>query len=94
LLLNQSSGYVLAVGPDQLDLHRFERMAEDGRKALATGDPELAARMFRAALALWRGPALADVADPFAHGERARLEELRFRAVEDRIGVMPRYAQI
>lgn len=86
LLLSQSLGYRLVVGPDELDLHRFERLAEDGRKALATGDAELSARRLGAALALWHGPALADCGnESFAIAERVRLEQLRLRALEDRV---------
>src|SRR3954452_15766306 len=69
----QVPGYVLRVGPDELDLQRFERLQSEGRL------PE--------ALALWRGPALADLADQrFAQPEIARLEELRISCVEERIG--------
>jgi DNA-binding SARP family transcriptional activator len=49
-------------------------------------DRDGAADLLRQALALWRGPALAEVADePFAHAEARRLEELRLAAVEERI---------
>lgn len=69
-----------------MDAHRFQRLAAHGRNALAAGDPEQAATQLRSALALWRGPALADVgAAPFAAAQAVRLEELRVGAVEDRI---------
>ena len=49
------------------------------------GDPATAARELREALALWRGPPLADFAyEPFAQAEIARLEELRLAALEQR----------
>ncbi|CAG6393542.1 winged helix-turn-helix domain-containing protein [Streptomyces cocklensis] len=80
------AGYRLAVDPDQVDAHRFQRLGAQGREALAGGEPALAARLLREALALWRGPALADVGDaPFAAAQVVRLEELRTGAVEDRI---------
>ncbi|WP_405786079.1 MULTISPECIES: AfsR/SARP family transcriptional regulator [unclassified Streptomyces] len=80
------AGYLLAVDPDEVDAHRFQRLAAHGRNALAAGDPEQAATQLRSALALWRGPALADVgAAPFAAAQAVRLEELRVGAVEDRI---------
>jgi DNA-binding SARP family transcriptional activator/class 3 adenylate cyclase/tetratricopeptide (TPR) repeat protein len=80
------AGYELRLRPDQLDAHRFERLAGAGRAALARGDPEVAAGTLRSALALWRGPAYADVGDrPFAQAEVTRLEELRLRTLEDRI---------
>jgi DNA-binding SARP family transcriptional activator len=78
-------GYRLAVEPDAVDAHRFERLSAEGRAALAAGDPAKAATLLRDALTLWRGPALADVGDaPFAAAQVVRLEELRIGAVEDR----------
>jgi DNA-binding SARP family transcriptional activator/class 3 adenylate cyclase len=79
-------GYALRLGPDQLDVRRFERLANDGRTALGRGAVETAAATLRSALALWRGRAYADVADrPFARAEVTRLEELRLATLEDRI---------
>lgn len=78
------AGYRLAVEPEDIDAHRFERLARDGRRLLAAGQHEPAARVLREALALWRGPALADVGDaPFAPPQAARLEEARLTARED-----------
>ncbi|MGI8329131.1 BTAD domain-containing putative transcriptional regulator [Actinomadura scrupuli] len=80
------AGYRLAIDPHDVDVHRFERLAEEGRHALAAGDHVQAAGLLREALALWRGPALADVADaPFAETQAVRLEELRLAAIEDRV---------
>ncbi|GAA4973221.1 hypothetical protein GCM10023205_44560 [Yinghuangia aomiensis] len=80
------AGYTLAVEPDAVDVHRFERSAADGRTFLAAGDLVAADRHLTAALALWRGPALADAAGAaWAVGPAARLEEMRLTAVEDRI---------
>jgi predicted ATPase/DNA-binding SARP family transcriptional activator len=79
-------GYVLEIEPDQLDAHRFERLLDEGREARARGAAEEAAALLREALALWRGAALADLADePFAEVEAGRLEELRMVAVEERV---------
>ncbi|MEV1239999.1 BTAD domain-containing putative transcriptional regulator [Nonomuraea sp. NPDC049750] len=78
------AGYRLAVETEDIDAHRFERLARDGRRLLAAGQHEPAARVLKEALALWRGPALADVADaPFAPPQVARLEEARLAARED-----------
>src|SRR6266540_2010814 len=64
---------------------QFERLALAGRDELR-GDPQRARELLREALALWRGPALADVATArFAGAAVARLEELRLGAIEDRI---------
>lgn len=80
------AGYRLALPPEAVDAVRFERLAHAGREALAAGDPAGARRRLDEALALWRGPALADVADaPFATAPAHRLEELRLEATEDRV---------
>ncbi|MFG6195016.1 BTAD domain-containing putative transcriptional regulator [Nonomuraea sp. JJY05] len=75
-------GYRLLAAPDDIDAHRFLRLAEAGRDAFeGGGDPVRAAGLLREALALWRGPAVADL-DP-EHG--AFLEERRLAVLEDRI---------
>jgi DNA-binding SARP family transcriptional activator len=85
-LVSGAAGYRLRVEPDEFDLGRFERLCEDGRRALAAGSYGRAAARLRAALQEWRGPALADVAfEPFAPPEIARLEDLRAAAIEDRV---------
>lgn len=78
-------GYLLKVEPGELDSLRFEGLLRQGRGALAV-DPEQTAVLLEEALELWRGPALADLADQESlHGERTRLEELRTQAQEVRI---------
>lgn len=85
-LETRGHGYALRVEPGQLDADRFQRLLEDGRRALARGEAGSAAEKVDEALALWRGPALADFAyDSFAQREIARLEELRLNALEERI---------
>ena len=67
-----------------LDLHRFERLVTKARGA----EPPVAAETLREALALWRGPPLAEFAyEPWAQGAIGRLEELRLSALQDRIDV-------
>ena len=86
VLETRTPGYVLHVEKGQLDVWRFEHLAARGRRALGAGDPARATTSFRHALALWRGPALADVMyEPFAQAEAARLEELRLCCVEGRV---------
>ena len=81
-LSTRTPGYVLHVDSPELDLARFERLMSEASKA----DARSAAHKLRQALALWRGPALADLAyEPFAQTETARLEELRLAALEERI---------
>jgi predicted ATPase/DNA-binding SARP family transcriptional activator len=82
LVVTRPPGYVLQVDADQVDLGRFERLVAEAEEA----DPSAAAVKLREALALWRGPALADLAfESFAQPAIARLEELRLGAVEKRI---------
>jgi DNA-binding SARP family transcriptional activator len=79
-------GYVLRVEHDELDLRRFERLASDGVELLERNRADDAATVLRDALALWRGPALADVAqDGMLRAEAARLDELRLVALERRM---------
>ncbi len=79
-------GYRLVVEPAAVDLFEFIRLSAEGRAALAARDAAGAAERLRAALALWRGPPLADLAwEPFAQSEIVRLDELRLAALEDRI---------
>ncbi|MFB4314422.1 BTAD domain-containing putative transcriptional regulator [Actinomadura sp. 21ATH] len=69
LVEGRAAGYLLAVDREDVDVHRFERLAREGRP--------------REALELWRGPALAGVTAPFAAGQVARLEERRAGVAED-----------
>jgi predicted ATPase/DNA-binding SARP family transcriptional activator len=78
-------GYLIRVEPAHLDLLRFDALVERARAAGRTGDGPVAG-LLREALALWRGPALADFADePFARPVATRLEETRLWALEERI---------
>ncbi len=80
------AGYRLDVAAEQVDARRFEALAEEGRSLLAAGRADEASAVLQEALDLWRGPALADVADlEFAVGPATRLEQRRLSAVEDRL---------
>ena len=73
-IVTRAPGYLVRVEPDEFDVDRFERLAASGADGI------------REALALWRGPALADLAnEPFARADAARLDERRLAALEDRI---------
>ncbi|MBV8690211.1 MAG: AAA family ATPase [Actinobacteria bacterium] len=86
VLVTQTPGYVLRVQPDELDASRFEAAAAVGKQHLLDGDAPAASAVLRDALALWRGPALVDLADlGSALPEAARLEERRLEVTEDRI---------
>jgi DNA-binding SARP family transcriptional activator len=86
VVITTGDGYLLRPRPNQLDLHRFEQLLSDGSDALAAGDHTRALATLDEALALWRGPALADFTyESFAQAAIARLEELRAHALELRI---------
>jgi DNA-binding SARP family transcriptional activator len=88
VLTTRPPGYVLRVERDELDLHRFERLVDEGRGLLARGLAAEASERLGDALALWRGPALADFAyESFAQAAVARLEEIRLAAVGVRIEI-------
>ena len=82
LLVTRAPGYALVIDPEQIDLKRFERFVSAAQRT----QPSAAAALLREALALWRGPPLADFAyESFAQPEIARLEEARMGALEQRI---------
>ena len=85
-LLTRPPGYVLEVDPSSLDAERFRRLMSMGHDALRAGKAEEAASMLDEALALWRGPALADLTDAaWARSEAAGLEELRLEAIRSKL---------
>src|SRR5882757_198661 len=91
------AGYMLPVAPDALDLTTFDQLVRDSRDARSSGDPGLAVRHLRQALALWQGSALAGARGEFVEGERGRLEQLRLVATEERIGLdvdLGRHAEV
>ena len=78
-------GYRLRLDPSEFDAARFDALMRDAKKALPM-DPNVAVATLEDALALWRGPALADLADQSSLlAEAARLDELRLEAQETRI---------
>jgi len=98
VVVTRPGAYSLLLTDGQLDARRFEDLVGQGRTALAANAPDQAAEKLRAALELWRGHALADLAN--GHGPRVeavRLEELRLGAIEDRIDsdlVLGRHADV
>jgi predicted ATPase/DNA-binding SARP family transcriptional activator len=82
VIVTRAGGYALEGG--EVDVATFVELAASGRRALERGDARAAATALREALALWRGPALADVAyASFAQAEITRLDEQRLAASED-----------
>ena len=84
-LQRRGLGYVLLIKPDQIDLDRFEELADSGSRQVVSA-PRSAAAALREALDLWRGRALAEFAGmPFAEPEIARLAQLHLVTVVARI---------
>ena len=85
-LTTRGDGYELTIDPTELDVACFRRLSAEGRVALAAGNPQGACEMLEAALGLWRGQPLADLADErFAADAIRVLEEERLAAEVDRI---------
>lgn len=86
LLATRTAGYIARVPPDDIDVFRFEKLVARGRDELAGDRPAEAAGTLAEALALWRGPALADVRGGWRlESHAARMEEARLRASELRV---------
>jgi WD40 repeat protein/DNA-binding SARP family transcriptional activator len=84
-LQGRPPGYVLRATPDEVDVLCFDDLVGQARRR-AAAEPRAAVRLLDEALALWRGPALADLAaEPSLGPELARLEEFRLAASEERI---------
>ena len=82
VLETKPPGYRLKIRPGELDLDRFRVSVESARDA----PPAARAEKLRHALALWRGPPLADLAyEAFAQPHIAHLEELRLATIEERV---------
>ena len=85
-IIREGSGYRLALPVETLDHVHFASLLSEGQRLLDEGKPGAAKDSFRDGLALWRGPALGDLADSGAvAGEAQRLEELRLVCVEERV---------
>jgi DNA-binding SARP family transcriptional activator/streptogramin lyase len=79
-------GYVLRANADTIDAECASRLVDAARAAVASGDLELADSIYAEALALWRGPPLAEFGAAMGLGPTvARLEELRAAALEEHI---------
>jgi len=85
VIATRPPGYAADVDPQAIDVVRFRALHDEGRAARARGDPAGAADLLRRALALWRGPALAEFSEPFAAAEAAHLAEMRLACLEERI---------
>jgi DNA-binding SARP family transcriptional activator len=88
VLVSSGGGYLLRLGPGDLDAAHFEECLDRARGLRAAGDTDAAACAVNEALALWRGQPFAGVPGPFAEAERHRLAELRTTAAEERADLM------
>ncbi|MGW6743019.1 BTAD domain-containing putative transcriptional regulator [Streptomyces sp. NPDC055025] len=76
-------GYLLRANPRETDLWHFRKLVKQGRSAFRAGEWDSTSRLLREALALWRGPALADLTDAVGRWpELTRLYEERLAALE------------
>jgi predicted ATPase len=86
VIVASGGGYGIEVGSVDLDADAFGEALDEGRRRLAAGDAAGAGERLQTALALWRGPAFADLGDDeVLQAEAVRLEELRLAALELRI---------
>src|SRR3954470_5334199 len=89
VLVTRAPGYQLAVDPEAVDAHRFERLLGRARREGAENEPSATLATLDEALALWRGAALTDVGDAeWIEAESTRLEGLRLAALEDRLELL------
>ncbi len=84
-LIYRKPGYLLQLDPEHLDLHRFQRLAQEGCQMLSAV-PDTAAATLTNALEMWRGLPLVEFAEqPFARTEMSRLRELQLSALSARV---------
>ena len=84
VIVTRPPGYQLLAEPDAIDAQSFERLVEDGTRALQAGNREAGAATLRSALQLWRGPALSDFSyQEFAQPYIRRLHDLHLDAIEE-----------
>jgi DNA-binding SARP family transcriptional activator len=87
-LVTEDGLYRILVEPGQLDSVAFDDLVERSRAALRAGEPARAAGLVDRALALWHGPALANVpGTALVAAHAARLEETRLAAEELRADI-------
>ncbi|NUS83500.1 MAG: hypothetical protein HOY75_12325 [Streptomyces sp.] len=82
-ILRQAPGYLIVVGPGELDLHVFDEAVARAREELEADRPEQAAERLRGVLDTWRGPALGGVTESLRALEVPGLNERRLSALED-----------
>jgi DNA-binding SARP family transcriptional activator len=88
VIVTQGPGYLLRMSPERIDVHRFQALIRQARR---TDEDSAKVAVLTEALALWRGPVLADIApEPTRLRLGAGVEEARLAAIEDRTDVLLR----
>ncbi|MET8356768.1 BTAD domain-containing putative transcriptional regulator [Micromonospora sp. NPDC005171] len=87
LIVTDPAGYGVRTGPDDLDAEVFARRVEAARAAATAGRLVDARAEFRAALALWRGPALGGIPSRSVRRRAQALDEQRLTALEECVDV-------
>lgn len=83
IIIREHTGYRLAVEPEQIDVHLFEQMLNEGRRLLGNGQFAESDKRISECLGLWRGSPYQEISGcPFATQETVRLDELRLVALE------------
>lgn len=83
LIRTEPTGYRCEPRPDELDSQVFDRLVAEARAAVEAKDWSLGRQRYRAALRLWRGPALAGIASPAVRRGAAQLDERRLLVIEE-----------
>ncbi|WP_225853674.1 AfsR/SARP family transcriptional regulator [Micromonospora sp. AMSO31t] len=89
-IVRRHPGYLLAVDPDRVDLHRFHELTEQARR---TDDDAIAIACLEQALGLWRGEAFDGLAAPWLAAYRQTLDRQRLAAALDRNDLALRHGQ-
>ncbi|RKN38870.1 AfsR/SARP family transcriptional regulator [Micromonospora endolithica] len=87
MIVTDPGGYGIRVDDDDLDAMVFRRHVDDARAALAAGRPDHARGRYRAALELWRGPALSGITSDTVRRRAQTLDEQRLTALEEYVDV-------
>ena len=82
---SRTQGYVLEIGDQRLDSQRFATLVAAAQAAREAGDLGIAVANYRAALRLWRGPALDGIDSLLVRAAATQLDEQRMAAIEDRL---------
>lgn len=86
VVLMRPPGYVLAVAPDDVDVHRVDALVRRARTSIERNELDQAVAWYDEAEQRWRGVALAEfVYDDFAQAHIVRLQELRLAILEERV---------